>query len=411
MDEVSENNGSVLKQFDCDEELVKALKNYSISSSAQPAVPGVQIRSRPPFFQVKNLFYRNIPLWAAYELSCSFVDQFAEELETQRAPFVDGVYDGIDATLWCRRIISRFEEFIGKHAKEEKQLPVKPADWDKYLFSLSSQKNRKPKMEDRHTILPTFSVLTKEENISGSFFAVFDGHHGSECASYCASHFHDTLLELRQSEENKNNLLKKVFESFDKRLTLRCKHENIKSGTTASCVYISDGVAYLGWCGDSSIGMLQNDCVVTLSSRHQPDDPEEQKRIEDAGGMVVLIQGEPRVNGVLNISRSLGDIQAKPMISSTPDTRKYTLTDTDYLLFLASDGVWDSLVEDEILFSLKEFVATHSTDDYKSLADFISQKAKENGSSDNLTLIVVFLQPVQTVWDHVKEKNPTGSNE
>ncbi|KAI1721389.1 protein phosphatase 2C domain-containing protein [Ditylenchus destructor] len=332
MDEVNENNGSAMKQIDCNEELVKALKNYSISSSAQPAVPGVQIRSRPPFFQtskhdargdainlcLENATSKNIPLWAAYELSCNFVDQFAEELETQRAPFVDGIYDGIDATLWCRRIISRFEEFIGKHAEEEEQLPVKPPNWDKYLFSLSSQKNRKPKMEDRHTILPTFSVLTKDDASSDSFFAVFDGHHGSECASYCASHFHDTLLELRQSEENKSNLLERVFESFDKRLTLRCKHE--------------------------------------------PDDPEEQKRIEDAGGMVVLIQGEPRVNGVLNISRSLGDIQAKPMISSTPDTRTYTLTDTDYLLFLASDGVWDSLVEDEILLSLKEFVATHSAD-------------------------------------------------
>lgn len=33
---------------------------------------------------------------------------------------------------------------------------------------------------------------------------------------------------------------------------------------------------------------------------------EEARRVEEAGGMVVLIQGELRVNGVLNLTRSLG---------------------------------------------------------------------------------------------------------
>jgi hypothetical protein len=35
------------------------------------------------------------------------------------------------------------------------------------------------------------------------------------------------------------------------------------------------------------------------------------KRIEEAGGMVVNIHGVPRLNGVLNLSRALGDIRAK----------------------------------------------------------------------------------------------------
>lgn len=171
----------------------------------------------------------------------------------------------------------RFEEFALKFAREELSLPIKPVEWNQYLYSLFTHKNRKPKMEDKHIVLPTLSVLDKnlKSNLKKSaFFAVFDGHSGSDCASYAASHFTESLLkELELSDVKNNEFLLKVFDSFDKRLTMRCKNENFKSGTTACCAYIADKTAYLAWCGDSSIGIFNPTQVLTLSERHLPNLP------------------------------------------------------------------------------------------------------------------------------------------
>jgi serine/threonine protein phosphatase PrpC len=138
---------------------------------------------------------------------------------------------------------------------------------------------------------------------------------------------------------------------------------------------------------------------MTLSSPHKPENPEERRRIEEAGGMVLQVQGIPRLNGVLNLSRSLGDIGAKPMISSKPDMLMYKISEFDTMLFLSTDGVWDSLTNDEIFDAVRLFIAEHSYKDYYMLADFIANKAKEANSADNMTLICIYLAPVKEIWN------------
>lgn len=63
------------------------------------------------------------------------------------------------------------------------------------------------------------------------------------------------------------------------------------------------------------------------------------------------------MNGILNISRSLGDLNGRPMISQTPDLKTYSLiSGTDLMLFLSSDGVWDTFSEAEIYNHVIDFV-------------------------------------------------------
>lgn len=102
------------------------------------------------------------------------------------------------------------------------------------------------------------------------------------------------------------------------------------------------------WCGDASIGLFHNDSVLTLSQRHVPTNEKEYERVVESGGTIVNVNGELRVNGVLNITRSMGELLGKPMVSSESDTSERAIADDDWILFLASDGVWDELSDKDI---------------------------------------------------------------
>ncbi len=75
---------------------------------------------------------------------------------------------------------------------------------------------------------------------------------------------------------------------------------------------------------------------MALSEDHKPDDPKESNRISAAGGYVV----EGRVNGNLNLSRALGDMEykkdknitpEKQIITSLPDISKRVIIQLFYL--------------------------------------------------------------------------------
>ena len=52
---------------------------------------------------------------------------------------------------------------------------------------------------------------------------------------------------------------------------------------------------------------MSNDTAFPMSVDHKPDDDLEKKRITQAGGFVT----DGRVNGNLNLSRALGDLEYK----------------------------------------------------------------------------------------------------
>jgi len=81
-----------------------------------------------------------------------------------------------------------------------------------------------------------------------------------------------------------------------------------------------------------------------MSEDHKPDLPREKERIQKAGGYIT----EGRINGNLNLSRALGDLEYKrnsdlgpgeQLISAVPEIKKRTLTSDDEFLVLGCDGI------------------------------------------------------------------------
>lgn len=82
------------------------------------------------------------------------------------------------------------------------------------------------------------------------------------------------------------------------------------TGCTATVVLISQTHLFCANAGDSRVVLARSSgaqMCFPLSTDHKPDDPIEKARIEAAGGFVE----ENRVNGSLNLSRSLGDFEYK----------------------------------------------------------------------------------------------------
>ena len=89
----------------------------------------------------------------------------------------------------------------------------------------------------------------------------------------------------------------------------RPESDNISlyTGCTACVVLITDTEIYCANAGDSRCVLSQDGKALDMSIDHKPELAEEKARIEKAGGFVE----ENRVKGILNLSRSLGDLEYK----------------------------------------------------------------------------------------------------
>ncbi|XP_072354490.1 protein phosphatase 1F isoform X2 [Scyliorhinus torazame] len=171
--------------------------------------------------------------------------------------------------------------------------------------------------------------------------------------------------------------------------------KKLRSGTTGVAALIVDDSLHVAWLGDSQVMMVRQGQVVTLMDPHKPENEKEKERIEDLGGCVVFL-GCWRVNGTLAVSRAIGDIDQKPYISGDADSASFQLDGTEDYIVLACDGFFDgvepSKVVDIVLEHLQENVGNGST-----VAETLVAAAKEGGSSDNITVVVVFLRDPQDI--------------
>ncbi|XP_017547322.1 protein phosphatase, Mg2+/Mn2+ dependent, 1Lb [Pygocentrus nattereri] len=249
---------------------------------------------------------------------------------------------------------------------------------------------RREHMEDR------FEVLTDLLNKSHpSIFGIFDGHGGEAAAEYVKTHLPEVLKQQLQvyEKEKENSLLsyQSILEqqilNVDKQMLDKLSASYDEAGTTCLVALLSDKELTVANVGDSRGVLCDKDGnAIPLSHDHKPYQLKERKRIKRAGGFISF-NGSWRVQGILAMSRSLGDYPLKNLNVLIPDPDVLTF-DLDKLqpefMILASDGLWDAFSNEEAVRFIKERL-----DEPHFGAKSIVLQSFYRGCPDNITVMVV----------------------
>ena len=157
-------------------------------------------------------------------------------------------------------------------------------------------------------------------------------------------------------------------------------------------------VLYTANVGDARIVLCRNGKALRLSYDHKGSDENEGRRISNAGGLIL----NNRVNGVLAVTRALGDAYMKDLVTGHPYTTETVVQpDIDEFMILACDGVstdWSPPVRLVLTLSIQlwdvcsDQEATdliRDTQDVQAASKMLVEHALNRFSTDNLSVMVV----------------------
>ncbi|ORZ06622.1 phosphatase 2C-like domain-containing protein [Absidia repens] len=264
------------------------------------------------------------------------------------------------------------------------------------MYAASGMQGWRITMEDAHTTIPEY------KDTKTSFFAVFDGHGGSEVAKYSGEHLHHRVMDGDAFRENKvREALKQGYLGIDEDLRADPLQEHVPSGCTAvSALITKDNVLFVANAGDSRAVLCVSGRAIALSEDHKPTNDKETQRIKNAGGHVEF----GRVNGNLALSRALGDFEFKQRgdlspeeqaVTAEPDVTEHRITEKDDFIIVACDGIWDCMTNQEAV----NFVRAGLGDkkDLKEICETMMDHCLASETDvggygcDNMTVIIVAL--------------------
>ncbi|XP_068461519.1 protein phosphatase 1F isoform X2 [Clinocottus analis] len=286
--------------------------------------------------------------------------------------------------------------------------PKHPPSSSRFLHcSVHAIKNTRRKMEDKHLALAEFKQLFGIQSaVDCAYYAVFDGHGGLDAATYAATHLHVALSKQEILQSDAATAFQRAFQHTDDMFRGKARRERLRSGSTGVAVLIQGPELTVAWLGDSQAILVREGHAVTLMDPHRPDREDEKQRIEELGGCVTFM-GCWRVNGTYAVSRALGDFDQKPYVSGEADCSTTQLLGNEDYVLLACDGFFDAVKASEVphlvLDALHQSVDPEAEEDAPleqsedSVGLRVAQQlvchAKAAGSSDNITVMLVFLRP------------------
>ena len=255
-------------------------------------------------------------------------------------------------------------------------------------------------MEDRSK-----SIINFNNNPNEILLEIFDGHGGGDVSTYLQSNFSKIYQKyLIETQKNIADSLSMAFSKIDEDLKKLQTIEN--QGSTGTIIHIireknNRLFLYNGNVGDSRACLISSKRIIRLSQDHRTSDKEERKRIIVEGGMIY----NNRVAGELMLTRSFGDFDFKQNGKNNNKKnndelsrfRKGVICEpfvtqieidqniNNQFLFLASDGIWDVVSEEE----MQQLIKVNNDTEY--LSSIIIEKALVKKAWDNLSIFVVKL--------------------
>lgn len=201
-----------------------------------------------------------------------------------------------------------------------------------------------------------------------------------------------------------------------------------KSGTTVTIFYVSNDYVIIANLGDSRAILSKganyksdalNASAIQLTVDHTASDDNEKKRVKDLGGTIKERGGIERLDGLLAITRSIGDAHLQQFTSRKPhvlamtkdEIKKMCMPDELHnervsdettqnipcFLVLASDGLWDVVPNEEVINIVVDVLQQESEqnmtwnheDAFQEAAQRLTHEAYVRGSTDNIGVCVI----------------------
>ncbi|CAN7136938.1 unnamed protein product [Brassica rapa subsp. narinosa] len=330
------------------------------------------------------------------------------------------------------------------------------AENDTLRYGLSSMQGWRATMEDAHA-----AILDVDDKTS--FFGVYDGHGGKVVAKFCAKYLHQQVLsnqaygagdietslqraffrmdDMMQGQRgwrelaalgDKMNKFSGMIEGFiwsprsggdvnnqpDNWPLEDGPHSDFTGpncGCTACVALIKDKKLFVANAGDSRCVISRKGQAYDLSKDHKPDLEAEKERILNAGGFIHA----GRINGSLNLTRAIGDMEFKQnkflssdkqMVTANPDINTIDLCDDDDFLVVACDGIWDCMTSQQLVDFIHEQLKSEtklSTVCEKIVDRCLAPDTASGEGCDNMTIILIQFKkpnPSETEAEEAKEE-------
>ncbi|CCW60656.1 unnamed protein product [Phytomonas sp. EM1] len=260
-------------------------------------------------------------------------------------------------------------------------------------FSATAEQGVRRTMEDQYVMLG--------DGIP--FFAIYDGHGGTQCAEYLRDHLHKLILGHPEIMSSPEKAISDSIIKTDNDFLKRPEEDGNESGCVCVVVVIIDDTFVIGNVGDCEAVLCRGGTPNVLTVKHTlQSNAKEVERVHDAGGKIFHNRvGHPKFNPSvisLGVTRAIGDAgfkldmytDGKPSgIISNPDTISVKLTSEDEFLVVASDGLWDVMSYGEVIDFCSRRLKSGET--AQTITDELTQAALNKGATDNVTIILICL--------------------
>lgn len=226
-----------------------------------------------------------------------------------------------------------------------------------------------------------------------SYYGVFDGHGGAQVSTYLQLHMKSAVKQNLIRQDTMTGFIdvpKVLFDSFQDIVNAIPNQISTDTGSTAVVLLRNKNKIWVANAGDSRAIMNNGHFAQQLTMDHKPTRTDEHQRITSLGGKVIKAfeRDVYRVNGVLAVSRAIGDFALSPHVTWKPEISAYTLQKRNHYVVIATDGIWDVLPNDAVISIVNEYIMKN---DWKGIGNKLILQSRRNGSEDNIACMLLIL--------------------